>query len=77
MDGIVDEEAVEVVLIHEVLDVLLEDVNEVDEVDGGVVAGAKALVVVLEGNDGSEHEGLGVLGVEEVVVEGEVATGLS
>lgn len=72
MDGVVDEETVEVVLGEEVLDVLLEDVHEVEEGDGRVEARPEGLVVVLEGGDGAEGEGLPVLSVELVVVHNDV-----
>lgn len=73
VDGVVDKKSVEVELGKEVLDVLLEDLDEVDEVDGGVEARAEGLVVVLQGGDHAEGQGFPALGVELVVVDNNVA----
>jgi len=72
VDGVVDKETVEVVFGEEVLDVLLEDVHEVEERDGRVEARPEGLVVVLEGGDRAEGQGLPVAGVELVVVHNDV-----
>lgn len=58
VDGVVDQQGVEVVVLEKVFNVSLEVINEVESVDHGVEALAPGSIVVLESGDDSEGEGL-------------------
>ena len=56
-DWVVNQQVVEVAFGEEGLSISLEVVNVVDCVNHGVEALSEGLVVILETDDGAEHEG--------------------
>lgn len=71
MDGVVDEDVVELEVSQHVLEVLLEHAHEVEEVVGGVEAGPEGLVRVLHADDHRQGQRLPVVHVEVNLVDGD------